>query len=61
MNGCVAAVAPADQVVNGGIGVATLGASLLLPPRMTYIDMGEVLHGKPFGGDAALIQKAAFT
>jgi len=57
--GCASAVAPADTVVNGAVKAytiwATYGLALLLPDRMTNIDVGEIMHGKPLGGDGALI------
>lgn len=56
--GCAAAVAPAQLAANIGVVWATGGLSLLLPERMTRIDVGEILHGKPLGGDNALIPKA---
>ncbi|MER8563203.1 hypothetical protein [Mesorhizobium sp. M0578] len=33
---------------------ATYGLALLLPDRMTNVDVGEIAHGKPFGGDHAI-------
>ena len=60
--GCASAVAPADTVVNGAVKAyaiwATYGLALLLPDRMTNIDVGEIMHGKPLGGDGALIPHA---
>jgi hypothetical protein len=59
--GCAAVVAPANIVVNGGIKAyaiwATYGLALLLPDRMTNVDVGEILHGKPLGGENAAIPK----
>jgi hypothetical protein len=49
--GCASAVAPADTVVNCAVKAyaiwATYGLALLLPDRMTNIDVGEIMHGKP--------------
>jgi hypothetical protein len=56
--GCAKAVAPAQLAADLGVIIGTAGTSLLLPERMPHIDMGEILHGKPFGGDSALIPKA---
>lgn len=62
LRGCVEAVAPANTLVNLTIQtlaiISTGGASLLFPEKSLYVDMGEVLHGKPFGGDQALVAKA---
>jgi hypothetical protein len=62
LRGCVEAVKPANQAVNTVIQVlailSTGGASLALPPKSLYVDMGQVLNGYPFGGNAALIPKA---
>lgn len=62
MRGCLQAVKPANTLVNFAIQgyalAATGGLSLLLPEKTLYVDMGEVLHGKPLGGDGALIPKA---
>lgn len=62
LKGCLSAVTPANKIVNFAIQavalVATAGASTSLHEKALYVDMGEVLHGKPFGGDKALIPKA---
>lgn len=62
LKGCLAAVTPVNTVVNfaiqGAALVATAGMSAVLPEKTLYVDIGEVLHGKPLGGDGALVPKA---
>lgn len=62
LKGCLEAVTPINKVVNFAIQatalVATAGLSTVLPEKSLYVDMGEVLHGKPLGGDEAIIPKA---
>lgn len=62
LRGCVEAVAPTNTLVNLTIQtlamVMTGGASLLLPEKALYVDMGEVLHGRPLGGDNSVVNKA---
>lgn len=59
--GCVDAVKPANTGVNLTIQVlaalSTYGGSLLLPEKTLYVDMGQVLHGKPLGGKGAFVPK----
>jgi hypothetical protein len=56
--GCASAVAPAQTAVDIATTVGTGGLSLVLPYQVTHIDVGEILHGKPLGGDSALVPKA---
>jgi hypothetical protein len=62
LRGCVAATAPADQLVNLTIQIlaimSTGGASLALPPKALYVDMGAVLNGYPTGGPDSAINQA---
>lgn len=62
LNGCAQAVAPANSLVNLTIQtialISTAGASTLLPQKTLYVDMGEVLHGKPLGGDDSFVVRA---
>lgn len=46
---------PYQDATDAFVDIATGGLSKLLPPSMTHIDIGEILAGKPFGGDGALI------
>ena len=55
--GCMKTVAPAQLAADLGVILGTGGLSLILPDRMTSIDMGEILNGKPLGGDSAFIPK----
>jgi hypothetical protein len=61
LEGCVKAVQPVNTGVNLTIQVlaalGTGGASLFLPPKTLYVDMGEVLHGKPLGSEHAFVPK----
>jgi hypothetical protein len=63
LQGCAQAVAPLDQLVNfyiQSIAILTTSgaAEIILPKRTLYVDMGEVLHGKPLGGDDSAVIKA---
>lgn len=62
LRGCIEAVKPANTLVNTVIQalaiLTTGGASLALPPKALYVDMGQVLNGYPFGGDQSLVNKA---
>jgi hypothetical protein len=44
-----------QDVTDAGVTIALLGLNKLLPERMTHIEIGEILAGKPLGGDGALI------
>jgi hypothetical protein len=55
--GCEKAVAPAQLAADIGVLLATNGLSLILPDRVTHIDMGQVINGKPFGDDNAFVPK----
>ncbi|WP_373981066.1 hypothetical protein LN047_02160 [Achromobacter sp. JD417] len=61
LRGCAEAVAPVNTGVNLVIQtiaiLSTGGASLLLPPKALYVDMGQVLHGYPLGGPESAVVK----
>lgn len=52
---CANELKPFQDVANAAVTLATGGLNTLLPERMTYIEIGEILTGKPLGGDGALI------
>jgi len=52
---CTKDLKPFQDATDAAVTVATGGLNKLLPPRMTHIEIGEVLSGKPFGGDGALV------
>ncbi|WP_312411417.1 hypothetical protein [Pseudescherichia sp.] len=55
---CARQIAPLNLLVNIGIqGLAlffTDGASIILPEKALYVDMGEVVHGNVMGGPKSL-------
>lgn len=61
LRGCVEAVAPANTLVNTVIQaiaiISTGGASLALPPKALYVDMGQVLNGYPLGGPKSVVNQ----
>ncbi|MFJ7141050.1 hypothetical protein [Pseudomonas protegens] len=61
LRGCVEAVQPANTLVNTVIQaiavLSTGGASLTLPQKSLYVDMGEVLHGYPLGGPESVVNE----
>jgi hypothetical protein len=54
-NKCANELKPFQDVTNAAVTLATGGLDKLLPERMTHIEIGEILAGKPLGGDGALI------
>ncbi|BCH05742.1 hypothetical protein MesoLj131b_77410 (plasmid) [Mesorhizobium sp. 131-2-5] len=52
---CTKELKPYQDAVDAGMTIATGGLNKILPERMTHIEIGEILAGKPFGGDGALI------
>jgi hypothetical protein len=53
--GCSNDLKPYQDATDAAVAIATGGLSKLLPERMTHIEIGEILAGKPFGGDGALV------
>ncbi|MEJ8827212.1 hypothetical protein WKW80_35400 [Variovorax humicola] len=49
---------PVQDIVDASKAVATLGISMVLPKRMTNIDVSDVLAGRPLGSNNAAIPKA---
>lgn len=54
-NKCSSDLKPLQDVTDAGVTIATGGLNKLLPERMTHIEIGEILAGKPLGGDGALV------
>ncbi|MER9387793.1 hypothetical protein [Mesorhizobium sp. M0435] len=52
---CTSALKPYQDAVDAGMTIATGGLNKILPERMTHIEIGEILAGKPLGGEGALI------
>ncbi|WP_421313011.1 MULTISPECIES: hypothetical protein [unclassified Aeromonas] len=61
LRGCVEVVKPANTLVNTVIQaiaiLSTGGASLSLPPKALYVDMGQVLNGYPLGGPQSVVNE----
>lgn len=62
LRGCAEAVNPANTLVNTVIQAIALlstgGASLALPPKALYVDMGQVLNGYPLGGPQSVVNES---
>lgn len=56
-NECDKQLQPIQDVVNVAMTIATLGIANVLPKHMTNVDVSQIISGKPFGGDSALIPK----
>jgi hypothetical protein len=54
-NKCTSDLKPLQDVTDAGVTIATGGLNKLLPERMTHIEIGEILNGRPFGGDGGLV------
>ncbi len=46
---------PFQDATDAAVTIATGGLNKLLPERMTHIEIGEILAGKPLGGDGGLV------
>ena len=56
-NDCRNELKPVQDVVDYAVAAATGGLSLILPKRMTHIDMGEILSGNILGGKNSFFRK----
>jgi hypothetical protein len=52
---CTNDLKPFQDTTDAAVTLATGGLNKLLPERMTHIEIGEILAGKPFGGDGGLV------
>jgi len=52
---CASGLKPLQDATDAYVAIATGGLSELLPKRMMHIEIGEILAGKPFGGDGGLV------
>jgi hypothetical protein len=52
---CANDLKPLQDVTDAGVTITTGGLNKLLPERMTHIEIGEIIAGKPLGGDGALV------
>jgi hypothetical protein len=52
---CAKDLKPFQDSTDAIVTLATGGLNKLLPERMTHIEIGEILAGKPFGGDGGLV------
>lgn len=46
-----------DEMVAYALSCFTRGLSELLPKQMTHVDIGEILNGKPLGGDGSVFNQ----
>jgi hypothetical protein len=54
-NKCSSKLKPMQDVTDAAVTIATGGLNKLLPERMSHIEIGQILAGKPFGGEGALV------
>lgn len=54
-NRCSSELKPFQDTTDALVTLSTGGLNKLLPERMTHIEIGEILDGKPLGDDGALI------
>jgi len=54
---CEESLAFMQSVVDAAVATFTLGLSEVLPKHMTHIDIGEILAGKPLGGDNSIFNQ----
>jgi len=52
---CTKDLKPFQDATDTLVTSSTLGLSGLLPKHMTHVEIGEILAGKPFGGDGGLV------
>jgi hypothetical protein len=52
---CSSGLTPLQDATDAAVTIATGGLNKLLPERMTHIELGEILAGKPFGGDGGVV------
>jgi hypothetical protein len=52
---CANDLKPLQDAADGAVTLATGGLNKLLPERMTHIEIGEIIAGKPLGGEGALV------
>lgn len=55
---CTANYMPKQQMANIVVSVYTAGLSEFLPSHLTYVDVSEIMDGRPLGGPNAAIPKA---
>ena len=53
---CVKGLQPLQEATDATVAIATGGLSLILPKRMTHIDVGELLDGNLMGGSRSVIR-----
>jgi hypothetical protein len=52
---CTSDLKPFQDTTDAAVTLATGGLNKLLPERMLHVEIGEILAGKPLGGDGALV------
>jgi hypothetical protein len=52
---CSSGLKPLQDLTDASVTFATGGLNKVLPERMTHIEIGEILAGKPFGGDGGVV------
>ncbi|AVA20684.1 hypothetical protein [Rhizobium sp. NXC24] len=55
---CTARYIPMQNMANLVVRTYSLGLSEFLPRQMTYVDVSEIVNGRPLGGPNAAIPKA---
>ena len=52
---CSSGLKPLQDATDAAVTIATGGLNKLLPERMMHVEIGEILAGKPFGGDGGVV------
>ncbi|WP_152510175.1 MULTISPECIES: hypothetical protein [unclassified Labrenzia] len=55
---CTQRYVPMQQMANVVVSIYTAGLSEFLPPQFTYVDVSEIMNGRPLGGPTAVVPKA---
>jgi hypothetical protein len=52
---CAGELKPYQDATEAAVSIAFGGLDKLLPTRMTHVEIGEILAGKPFGGEGGVV------
>lgn len=55
---CTQHYIPMQNMANFVVAIYSGGLSEFLPPQLTYVDVSEIMNGRPLGGPNAVIPKA---
>lgn len=55
---CTRRYIPIQKMANYAVRIYSMGLSEFLPPQYSYVDVSEIIDGRPLGGPNAVIPKA---